>query len=92
MIFTTLAISLIMCANRVTLAAVALGKAQEHPSKFFFFVGHLEWAHQIVSRFLKVRIYDFFSWNWISCDLPNYVRQPSYIGSSCPRQSSGASK
>ena len=40
MIFTTLAISLIMCANRVTLAAVALGKAQEHPSKFFF-VGHL---------------------------------------------------
>jgi len=32
MIFTTLAISLIMCANRVTLAAVALGKAQEHPN------------------------------------------------------------
>ena len=50
MIFTTLAISLIMCANRVTLAAVALGKAQEHPSKFSFFVGHLGLAHQIVLR------------------------------------------
>ena len=56
MIFTTLAISLIMCVNRVTLAAVALGKAQEHPSKFFFFVGHLGQAHQIVSPILK---YDF---------------------------------
>ena len=51
MIFTTLAISLIMCANRVTLAAVALGKAQEHPSKFFFFVGHLSAVHVFLSWF-----------------------------------------
>ena len=36
MIVATVAISLLLlCVNRGTLAAVALGKAYEHPSNFF---------------------------------------------------------
>ena len=34
MIVGTFAIFFILCVNRGTLAAVALGKAQEHPSKY----------------------------------------------------------
>ena len=60
MIFTTLAISLIMCANRVTLAAVALGKAQEHPSKFSFFVGHLGLAQIVLRNFRSTNLLFLF--------------------------------